>query len=205
MPKLAPLDKTRKRRRSSNDTRMLIISIAASELIETKGALEMSELAKHAKLSEGLAYYYFGNRAGVIAAVVDAFYDRYEEKVIAMRFEGATWQIREQQRVKSSVEFFFNEPLTSVVFSYLSNEPEVVGVEKSRFRRQIELTEQNILEAQANGHIAKNVDAGLLGAMMHGAIRWGIMKLLQSSGKLTQEDAAEEIWLAIKAMSRQKR
>ncbi|MBL4907327.1 MAG: TetR/AcrR family transcriptional regulator, partial [Sneathiella sp.] len=132
----------KRRRRSAKETRAHLLEVAATELIENVGALEMTTLAKRAGLSEGLAYHYFKNRAGVIAAVVDEYYDRYEEAVIDVRFDGLTWQEREQQRVKTLVCFFYSEPLTPIIFSHLGNELEVVEVESRRFRRQISLAEK---------------------------------------------------------------
>ncbi|MEH6403665.1 MAG: TetR/AcrR family transcriptional regulator [Sneathiella sp.] len=194
-----------RRRRSAIETRAHLLQAAAVELIKNSGGLEMTALAKRAGLSEGLAYHYFGNRAGVIAAVVDAFYDRYEEAVIDVRFVGKSWSIRERQRVTALVSFFYDDPLTPIIFANLGNEPEVVEVESRRFRRQTDLAAKNVREAQKNGDIDPQVNPAILGAMMLGAIRWGIMNMLQTSDRMPKEEANQEIWSAIDAMSQQKR
>src|SRR5690554_5193406 len=59
-----------------------LLAAAQTELIEGQGQLEMVAVARRAKVSAGLAYHYFGSKAGLIAAVVEAFYDRYDAAVI---------------------------------------------------------------------------------------------------------------------------
>src|SRR5690349_13406419 len=56
-----------------------LIRAAQEELIQGHGLLEMQAVAKRAKASVGLAYHHFGSKAGLIAAVVEAFYNRLEE------------------------------------------------------------------------------------------------------------------------------
>jgi len=194
-----------RKRRSALETRALLLQTAATELIKNSGALEMTALATRAGLSEGLAYHYFGNRAGVIAAVVDAYYDRFEEAVIDVRFEGSTWREREQQRVEALVGFYYGDPLTPIIFACLGNEPEVVEVESRRFRRQSDLAAKNVSEAQKSGNISPQANPAILGAMMLGAIRWGIMNILQMEGTMSKEEAVQEIWSAVAAMSEQAR
>ena len=50
-----------------------LIRAAQEELIQGRGLLEMQAVAKRAKVSVGLAYHHFGSKAGLIAAVVEAF------------------------------------------------------------------------------------------------------------------------------------
>lgn len=192
----------KRRRRSAAETRAQLLEVAAKELIENEGALEMVTLAQKAGLSEGLAYHYFGNRAGVIAAVVDAFFDRFEEQVIDIRFDGYTWQDREKQRVAAMISFYFSDPLTPIIFSRLGNDAEVAAVEARRAQRQIALAEKNLREAQKAGDVSKDREPRLMGAMMLGAIRWGVMAYWQSADASHQDVLFSEIWAAIYALSR---
>ncbi len=195
-------DKPKRRRKSAEETRRQLLTVAADELVRTGGALEMAELAKRAGLSEGLAYHYFGNRAGVIAAVVDAYFDRYEDAVIDLNFEGATWQEREQKRVIELVRFYCDEPLTPVIFSRLGSETEVMTVETRRSERIIDLAAANISRAQEAGDIPRTRDPRILGAMMMGAIRWAIVAVWPSDGNLPSKDElVTEIWAGIEALS----
>ena len=192
----------KRKRRSAGETRALVVATAAAELAAGSGALEMASLAKKAGLSEGLAYHYFKNRAGVIAAVVDDFYDRFEERVIDIRFDGDTWQEREKQRVDALVEFYCEDPLTPVIFTRLGSEAEVVEVESRRAARQVDLAEENIRLAQAAGDISKHRDARLLGAMMLGGIRWAVLSALQDRHDLNKKHLKIEIWNAVGALSK---
>ena len=56
-----------------------LIRATQAELIHGQGRLEMQAVAKRAKVSVGLAYHHFGSKAGLIAAVVEGFYNRLED------------------------------------------------------------------------------------------------------------------------------
>ena len=62
-------------------TRERLIRAAEQELIRSHGHLEMQAVSKRAQVSVGLAYHHFGSKAGLIAAVVEAFYGRLDEMV----------------------------------------------------------------------------------------------------------------------------
>ena len=62
-------------------TRERLVRAAEKELIQSHGHLEMQAVAKRARVSVGLAYHHFGSKAGLIAAVVEAFYSRLDEEV----------------------------------------------------------------------------------------------------------------------------
>lgn len=190
-----------RKRRSPEESRNIILDVAEKELIKSDGALEMSQLAKKAGLSEGLPYHYFKNRAGVIAAVADRFFDRYEAEIIDVGFDGATWQAREKARVKSLVDFYVREKLTPVIFSRLGNEPEVVEVMNRRSKRQIDLAARNISDAQEVGDIPKERDPRLLGALMLGAIQFALTDYWREEANRDPEHLCSEIWVGIEALS----
>lgn len=73
---------------ASVDSRGNLIDAAQRELILGQGQLEMLAVARRAGVSAGLAYHHFGSKAGLIAAVVEAFYDQLE----AAAFTGANCQ-----------------------------------------------------------------------------------------------------------------
>ncbi|WP_050625577.1 TetR/AcrR family transcriptional regulator [Bradyrhizobium viridifuturi] len=64
---------------TSLGTRDRLLAAAQQELIEGHGHLEMQAVAKRARVSVGLAYHHFGSKAGLIAAVVEDFYQRLDE------------------------------------------------------------------------------------------------------------------------------
>ena len=59
-------------------TRERLVRAAQEKLIQSHGHLEMQPVAKRAKVSVGLAYHHFGSKAGLIAAVVEEFYNRLD-------------------------------------------------------------------------------------------------------------------------------
>ena len=56
-----------------------LLQAAEDELIADNGQMEMSAVAQRAGLSVGLAYHHFGSKAGLVAAVVDRFYEPLRE------------------------------------------------------------------------------------------------------------------------------
>src|SRR5438046_4617250 len=80
-------------------TRERLVQAAQEELIRTHGHLKMQAVAKRAQVSVGLAYHHFGSKAGLIAAVVEAFYSRLDEEVFneACR-PSESWADRERRR-----------------------------------------------------------------------------------------------------------
>jgi len=102
-------------------TRERLIDAAQAELIQGQGQLEMQAVAKRAQVSIGLAYHHFGSKAGLIAAVVEAFYGRLD----AAAFTGAklpttTWVEREKGRIAATVRFHYADPVALLVIGVLS-------------------------------------------------------------------------------------
>src|SRR5258707_14893189 len=92
-------------------TRERLIRAAEKELIRSHGHLEMQAVAKRGRVSVGLAYHHFGSKAGLIAAVVEAFYNRLDEvafKETRSPLEG--WADREKRRIASYAAFHYDHP-----------------------------------------------------------------------------------------------
>ena len=112
-------------------TRERLIRAAQEELIRSHGHLEMQAVAKRAKVSVGLAYHHFGSKAGLIAAVVEAFYGRLDGEAFndaCQPSEG--WADRERQRIASYIAFHYDHPFAPLVVGALSRAPEVLDVER---------------------------------------------------------------------------
>jgi AcrR family transcriptional regulator len=91
----------------------------------------MQAVAKRAKVSVGLAYHHFGSKAGLIAAVVEAFYSRLD----AEAFNDAgpcteSWANRERRRIACYIAFHYDHPFAPLVIGALSRAPEVLDVER---------------------------------------------------------------------------
>ena len=81
-------------------SRRRLLEAAAAELVERDGDLEVAAVAARAGTSVGLIYRHYGSKAGLLGAVIDDFYDRFDAEVIApaLRAEGADWGARERLR-----------------------------------------------------------------------------------------------------------
>src|SRR3954464_11336516 len=106
-----------------------LVQAAQEELIHNHGQLEMQAVAKRAQVSVGLAYHHFGSKAGLIAAVVEAFYSRLD----AEDFNDAgrppeSWANRERRRIASCIAFHYDHPFAPVIIGALSRAPEVLDV-----------------------------------------------------------------------------
>src|SRR5262245_58944801 len=115
-----------------------LVRAAQEELIQGNGLLEMQAVARRAKVSVGLAYHHFGSKAGLIAAVVEAFYDRLEQVAFdPANLVSADWAGREKERLAAYVAFYYDHPLAPVMVGPLSRAAEVQDVEQAFTRRQL--------------------------------------------------------------------
>jgi AcrR family transcriptional regulator len=91
---------------------------------EGNGHLEMQAVSKRAQASVGLAYHHFGSKAGLIAAVVEAFYSRLDEVVFKdAKSPSEGWADREKRRIASYVAFHYDHPFAPLVIGALSRDP----------------------------------------------------------------------------------
>src|SRR3954463_3573535 len=111
-------------------SRARLLHAASEELIERAGALEVMSVAARARVSVGLIYRWFESKAGLVAAVVDDFYDRADEAGFDPDpVPGGTGAEREHKRTELAVAFHYDDPLAPVVLSTLAREPVVAGIE----------------------------------------------------------------------------
>ncbi len=135
-------------------TRERLLEAAEAELVARDGVLEVASVAARADVSVGLLYRYFGSKAGLVAAVVEGFYDRFmAEAADTDPAPGADWASRERARLELSVAFHYREPMAAVVLSRLSREPEVAVVEVRRIERLVEDAAKNVTAGQRRGEL----------------------------------------------------
>src|ERR1700735_4382059 len=109
-----------------------LIRAAQEELIQGRGLLEMQAVAKRAKASVGLAYHHFGSKAGLIAAVVEAFYDRLEDVAFKpSNLVSSDWAGREKERIAAYIAFHYDHPFAPLMVGPLSRAAEVLDVEQA--------------------------------------------------------------------------
>lgn len=176
-------------------TRQRILECAGKLLAQGEGALEMAWVAKAAGVSAGLAYHHFGSKEGLLVAVVNDFYDRVERASLMARFDEATdWEAREQERVRLYIDFLLTDPLGIVVLSRLSHAPGVAAVEAERWDRLVTVGARNIAAGQQRQVVRAPQDPELLAAMVLGAARAAVARMLPMRQKINAAKLARDIW-----------
>ncbi len=171
-----------------------MIDAALEVLLEGEGQLEVAAVAKRAGVSESLAYYHFRNKAGLLDAMVEDFYQRLDESITAVPFEGPTWREREESRVHAIVDFMYNDPASRWVANTVASDPKVAAKQRERQRRLDELGARNIAQAQRDGEIDATLDPHLLVSMILGGVLAGISHALSTQPPKPQARVAAEIW-----------
>lgn len=176
-------------------TRERLLRAAEQELIRSHGHLEMQAVSKRAQVSVGLAYHHFGSKAGLIAAVVEAFYSRLDEMVFkAPKLPAEGWADREKRRIASYVAFHYDHPFAPLVIGALSRAPEVLDVETAFTSRQLAGGALMLRTAQRDGVIPNRIDPDLTIALMIGGIRQALIGALTSKQRPDPGKLTDEIW-----------
>lgn len=175
-----------------------LVRAAQDELIQSHGLLEMQAVAKRAKVSVGLAYHHFGSKAGLIAAVVEAFYNRLEEVAFSpSNLFSTDWAGREKERIAAYVSFHYDHPFAPLVVGPLSRAPEVLDVEQAFTRRQLVAGAYNIRAAQRQGVIPAALDPHLTIALMIGGIRQALIGALTGGHRPDRAELTDKIWVFV--------
>ncbi|HTK33772.1 MAG TPA: TetR/AcrR family transcriptional regulator [Caulobacteraceae bacterium] len=175
-----------------------LISAAQAELIQTRGLLEMQAVAKRANVSVGLAYHHFGSKAGLIAAVVERFYNRLDETAFSpSKLISPDWAGREKERLAGYISFHYDHPFAPLVVGTLSRAPEVLDVEQAFTKRQLTAGAHNIRAGQRNGVISADLDPRLTIALMIGGIRQALIGALTSSHRPDRSELTDKIWFFV--------
>jgi AcrR family transcriptional regulator len=172
-----------------------LVRAAQAELVEGGGLLEMQAVAKRAKVSVGLAYHHFGSKAGLIAAVVEAFYDRLEQAAFApSTLRSSDWAGRERERIAAYIAFHYDHPFAPLVIGPLSRAPEVLDVEQAFTKRQLAAGAYNLRQGQREGVIPADLDPRLMIALMIGGIRQALIGAFSKAERPDREALTEKIW-----------
>jgi len=175
-----------------------LIRAAEDELIQGRGLLEMQAVARRARVSVGLAYHHFGSKAGLIAAVVEAFYARLEEAAFnPARLKAQDWAGREKERVAAYIAFHYDHPFAPLVVGPLSRAAEVLDVEQAFTKRQLVAGAHNLRVAQREGVIPADVDPRLTIALMIGGIRQALIGALAKAQRPDRGELTDKIWVFI--------
>ena len=182
-------------------TRGRLLAAARSELIERQGVLEVESVARRAGVSVGLIYRHFGSKAGLVGAVVLAFYKRFGDEVMASNpAPGVGWVEREHIRTLRSVAFNYEDPLAPIVLSRLHLEPAVAALEARQLDAHIELSAVNVAYGQREGIVPEGIDPRFASAMVLGGLRRVLVEALDRKPRPPQEEVAAQLWSFIAAV-----
>jgi AcrR family transcriptional regulator len=175
-----------------------LVRAAQEELIQSHGLLEMQAVAKRAKVSVGLAYHHFGSKAGLIAAVVEGFYNRLEDAAFSpSKLLSSDWAGREKERIAAYISFHYDHPFAPLVVGALSRAAEVLDVEQAFTKRQLTAGAHNLRAGQRDGVIPADLDPRLTIALMIGGIRQALIGALTSSHRPDRAELTDKIWVFV--------
>ncbi len=182
----------------SDATRQRLIDAAALRMLEANGLVEVSEVAKAASTSVGLVYHHFGSKAGLIAALVEQFYDQMETAIRSEPVENAAdWLRVEQQRLSDAIGFFYRSALAPYMLTRLSRDPEVAGIEQLRLQTQIEMGIRNLALGQRLGAVEPRLDPELTVTVLLIGLRHAIARSLERSPRPTEAFLNRQLWVLV--------
>ena len=184
-------------------TRQRLVSAAQDELIDGHGHLEMQAVARRAQVSVGLAYHHFGSKGGLIAAVVDDFYERLDQAAFGgAKLSARNWADREKQRIGAYVAFHYDHPFAPLVIGPLSRASEVLDVETAFTSRQLATGARMLEAAQRDRIVPADIDPHLTIALMIGGIRQALIGALTGERRPDPAQLTDEIWAFMAAALR---
>lgn len=157
--------------RKGQATRARLLKAAQTEL-QAHGSLEISNVAAAAGLSQSVLYRYFGNKSGLVEAVVNEFYDEYDREIfLAPLSPDMPWLQRETLRIEKEVDFLYDHPLGQRIASGTIHDAAASMVDSQRARAHTAMAAKNIRRGQQSGELPGSVNPELVGAAIIGALR----------------------------------
>jgi len=178
-------------------TRERIVAAAIRELIDGDGDFEIADVARRASVSVGLAYHYFGSKAGLISVLITDFHDRHLALVDHAVDKSLPWPVRERMRLKASIDFLYADPFTHLMMGKLNSSAEVIAIDTGRRTQRIELAARNIANGQRQGYISAKIDPVVAGAAIIGGINQAVAYALSSKKRPSAGELTERLWTFI--------
>lgn len=178
----------------------MILEAAEACLIEGNGTFEMLDVTGRAGVSEGLVYHYFKSKAGLLTAIVTAFYGRYSDVANRPMDRDIPWLDREEVRLRNVVRFLYEDPLAHIILGGLNRLPEAAKAEMENRHDIAERSIRNIQSGQDQGVIPDWVNASIAGPATIGAMNQAVMHALAQDTPPSQEELSTEIWRIIRGI-----
>ncbi len=174
-------------------TRARLLEAAERELLH-RDRIEVTQVAERAGVSLGLLYRYFKDKDELVAAIVDSFYDRYEEAVFSTPAPpGSRWMEHEWQRIDREVAFLFDEPLGRCIIGGTPSESAAAHADARRLAGQIAMAARNIEHGHRRGEIVSSVEPSLAAAAIIGGLRACLAIALAEGSDMQPEEVVQTV------------
>ena len=171
-----------------------IVAAALKALIEGDGEFEIGDVARRARVSVGLAYHYFGSKAGLIAVLITDFHNRHEAIVNQTFGKSLPWPVREKARLKANIDFLYSDPVAPVMMGKLGGSAEVTAIDSGRRAAMVEMAARNIAQGQRRGFIAADIDAKVAAAAIIGGINQAVAQAIASRKRPASDRLTAQLW-----------
>lgn len=153
-------------------TRERLLAAAREALVEGEGEFAFGDVAKRAGVSAGAPYRHFESKSDLMVAIVERFFDAFEETAYRPTFEDLAddWWSREQIRIERMVEFVYAEPIGPQILRGVSGDAKVAHALRQRLDRQSKGAASNVALGQRLGVVSADIDPELTGALLMGGI-----------------------------------
>lgn len=178
-----------------------LLAATRDALIANGGDLDIEDVTARAEVSKGLIWRHFGNRSGLLVAVVDDFWNDYEAAVADVHLlPNSDWPARERERLRCTVDFLIGHPLAPVVLGHLEGDLAVHRAGRARLERHIHGAAINIRRGQKAGEITETIDADLVAAIIVGGLHQALALTLTAPQPPDREHIITTLWQAVAAM-----
>jgi AcrR family transcriptional regulator len=181
-------------------TRQRLLDAARERAVASGGHFEIADVAAAAGVVPSLVHRYFGSKSGLVAALVDDFFDRFHAEVLDLELDRqGDWARHERLRLEAGVRFHYREPFAVVLYGALARDPEIARREADRIAAVVERAARSIRKGQKAGELPAGVDPGLAGAAMFGAMRLVMVEALTRRKRPAPERVIEVLWRQVAA------
>ena len=180
--------------RRGEGARDRIVAAALKALVEGDGEFEIGDVARRAKVSVGLAYHYFGSKAGLIAVLITDFHNRHEAVVNQSFDQSLPWPVREKARLKVNIEFLYSDPVAPVMMGKLGSSAEVNAIDTGRRAAMVDMAARNIAQGQRRGFIAADIDAKIAAAAIIGGINQAVAQAIALRKRPAADRLTAQLW-----------
>jgi AcrR family transcriptional regulator len=191
----------RAERASYGTGRERLLAAARELLVANGGDLDVEGVAARAGVSVSLIWRHFGNRSGLLVAMVEDFWRGYDDAVGDAEFiSDADWREGSRTRLRRTIDFLLDDPLAPVVLGHFKGDAAVYRVNRQCLERQLQLVATNISLGQEAGEIKRTIEPGLTAALIVGGLHQAVVLAMTAPGRPDRAKLTEELWVAVAAI-----